>query len=379
MQFKYYVPFSAVQKGPEAEQAIKENLLVIEGVAIDQSVNANKWQVKDEDLDYLAESLQGAQLRVDHAESALAVIGKVVGTQRQEDKVLFRAELGEESLIKKILRNYLTHVSVQVDSEQVVCSNCKKQTRKEGLLIHLCPGAWEIVKRPRVRELSIVATPAYETTTFKPAGFAAALNGSLSDRKHPEFSQSSPEGMTDVGSSRLGTQEPEKQTASEKEAKSPMSEKEASQKAQGVVNIAPGEQPPKPVQYEDFLKQLEPLADQIRKLSEEVAALKRAMEAGEAGRKLAEEAHKKAEEAKKKAEEAEEAEEKPRGRRGRPVEEEAEEGEEEAEEAEEAKAKAKGKGIVALEEIAEKRDILGNVDWFKDLLKAHRKLTEGFK
>lgn len=373
MQLKYYVPFSAV-KGVEAERALKECLLPIEGIAIDESVNANKWQVTEEDLDYLAESLRTAQLRVDHAESALAVIGKVFNAQRIENIVKFQAEVGEENIIKKILRGYLTHVSIQVDSEQVVCSKCRKQTRKEGLLVHLCPGAWEIVKRPRVRELSIVATPAYETTTFKPAGFAAALNESLRDEKHLEFSQSSSEEVTDVGSSRASTQEPENKPVSEsKEAKSPMSEtKEASLKAQGVVNVAPDEQPPKELKYEDYLKQLEPLADQIRKLSEEVAALKRVMEAGEAGRKLAQEARKKAEEAEAEAEEAE----KGPPRRG-PLE---EEGEEEAEEAEESEeAKAKGKGIVALEEIPEQRSILGNIDWFKDLLKAHRKLTEGFK
>jgi len=376
VQLKYYVPFSAV-KGFEAEQALKECLLPIEGTAIDESVNANKWQVTEEDLDYLAESLRTAQLRVNHAESALAVIGKVFNAQRIENIVKFQAEVGEENIIKKILRGYLTHVSIQVDSEQVVCSKCRKQTRKEGLLIHLCPGAWEIVKRPRVRELSIVATPAYETTTFTPAGFAAALNESLRDQKHPEFSQSFSEEVTDVGSSRVSTQEPEKQTVSEKEAKSPMSEtKEASLKAQGVVNVAPSEQPPKELKYEDFLKQLEPLADQIRKLSEEVAALKRAMEAGEAGRKLAEEARKKAEEAKKKAEaEAEEAERGPLGRG--PLEEEGEEESEESEEAEE--AKAKGRGIVALEEIPAQRNVLGDVDWFKDLLKAHKKLVESFK
>jgi hypothetical protein len=308
------------------------------------------------------------------------VVGKVIRGEHQDDKVLFGAELGEESLIRKILRGYLTHVSVQVDSEQVVCSKCGKPTRKEGLLIHLCPGAWEIVKQPKVRELSIVATPAYEGTVFSPVGFAAALDGSLTDARHPQFSELSSEEVTNVGSSRVGTQEPEHQTVDGKEVKSPMpnESREASQNAQGIVNVAPGEKPPQELNYQDYMKQLEPLADQVRKLADEVAALKKASEASEAGRRLAEEATKKADDARRKAEaEAQEAKAKLAEAEGskKPLAP-PENGEEVGEGAE---AKAKGKGIVALEEIPAQAGILGNTDWFKDLLKAHRKLTEGFK
>ena len=44
------------------------------------------------------------------------------------------------------------------------------------MLVHLCPGAWEIVHKPKVRELSIVASPAYKDTAFQPVGFFAAMN-----------------------------------------------------------------------------------------------------------------------------------------------------------------------------------------------------------
>ena len=40
----------------------------------------------------------------------------------------------------------------------------------------MCLEAWEIVHKPKVRELSIVASPAYEKTAFAPVGFAAAMN-----------------------------------------------------------------------------------------------------------------------------------------------------------------------------------------------------------
>lgn len=176
MQLKYYIPFRA-QAG-DLNLALKERLLNIEGEAIDTSVNANKWQIPEEDLDFFVSSLHGSQLRIDHAESAMAVIGKVPEAKRQGQTVWFRAEIGELPIIEKVCRGYLSHVSVQVDSEDVECSSCHKPSRDKGLLIHLCPGAWEIVHKPRVRELSIVASPAYKNTEFKPVGFAAAMNES---------------------------------------------------------------------------------------------------------------------------------------------------------------------------------------------------------
>jgi hypothetical protein len=75
-QLKYYVPFKAAE-GINTDLALKEGILPIEGTAIDTSVNANKWQVPPEDLDFFTASLKGAQLRIDHADSVLSIVGKV--------------------------------------------------------------------------------------------------------------------------------------------------------------------------------------------------------------------------------------------------------------------------------------------------------------
>ena len=360
MQLKYYVTFKA-QEG-SAEYSLKEKLINIEGVAIDTSVNKNKWQVPREDLQHIVESLKGAQLRVDHAESALMVVGKVVDAWIDGERVLFRAEVGEEKLIEKILRGYVSHVSIQVDSDEVECSKCKRQTRREGMLIHLCPGAWEIVHKPRVRELSIVASPAYDNTEFKPLGFYAAMNDAQWNAIVETFtkaglletsksSQSSPNVDGDVGSKAESLQEPEQKPVlktPQNEVKPHMDAKqEASpQTAQTTVNVAPGEQTSKQVGYEDVMKQFEQLAEQIKKLSAELEAVKRSIEGSEAGKKLAELAKKKSEEANETAETSA------------------------------SEAKAKGKGIVVLDAIS--KEVLGNYEWFQDLLKAHRKLV-GFQ
>jgi len=377
VQLRYFVPFKA-QEGISAEYALKEKLVNIEGVAIDTSVNANKWQIPDEDLDFFTQSLLGAQLRVDHAESALMVVGKVAEAKRDGNKVLFRAEVGEEKLIEKILRAYVTHVSAQVDSDDVECSKCKRPTRKEGMLVHLCPGAWEIVHKPKVRELSIVASPAYQTTEFQPVGFYAAMNDDQwsAIMKSVTGSQLSKDNK-DVGSKRE-LQEPEKQKLEAKEVK-PMSEKAdvkaSPHQAQGVVNVAPGETEPKQHTYEDFMQQLTQLEKKIRETPSaseaEIEALEskyKALEAEIAKRVKKSTLSKKISELTKKLSEEEAA----------PEEEGEEEGEEEAKvpKAEAEAKRASGKGIVAVDEI--QRDALGNYDWFKDLLKAHKKLT-GFQ
>jgi polyhydroxyalkanoate synthesis regulator phasin len=319
------------------------------------------------------------------------VIGRVPEAKRVGDTVWFRAEVGEEKLIEKILRNYVTHVSIQVDSDDVECSKCKRQTRKEGILFHLCSGAWEIVHKPRVRELSIVASPAYKNTVFQPAGFGAAMNDSQWDAIVSSVSQSSKYDK-DVGS-KGDLQEPENKKIEAKEEVKHLSqnaEKDASpHQAQGVANVAPGETAPKQVEYEDLMNQLQKLEKQIYQgpgvsdaeldfLKKKVAELDAEMAKRATKRQLS----KKISELSKKLSEAEaEAEaETAEGAEG--------EAEAEAETAEGADAEAKkgskagptkhatGQGIVAVDEI--QRDALGNYDWFKDILKAHKKLL-GFK
>jgi hypothetical protein len=365
MQLRFFVPFKAAE-GVDAQLALKEKLLNIEGIAIDTSVNANKWQVPEEDLDALSESLAGAQLRVDHAESALMVVGKVAEAKRDGDRVLFRAEVGEEKLIEKILRSYVTHVSIQVDSDDVECSKCKRPTRKEGMLVHLCPGAWEIVHKPTVRELSIVASPAYKDTAFKPVGFFAAMNEGQFDAIFKTVTDSQlSEGNKDVGSKRK-LQEPENQKMKAKEVK-PLSEHNAQQgaspqQAQGVTNTAPGETAPKQVTYEDFMNQLTQLEKQINASDGSEAdmdALKKKV-------------------ADLEGEVAKKATKRNLSKKLSDLQKQLQQPEDESEQAEEAAAEAKrsGKGIVAVDEI--QRDALGNYDWFKDMLKAHKKLT-GFQ
>jgi hypothetical protein len=382
MELRYFVPFKA-QDGVSGELALKEKLLNIEGVAVDTSVNANKWQVPPEDLDFVVQSLLGAQLRIDHAESALAVIGKVPESKRVGNSVSFRAEIGDLQIIEKVLRGYLTHVSIQVDSDQVECSKCLKPTRKEGMLIHLCPGAYEIVHKPKVRELSIVASPAYEKTIFSPVGFAAAMDESQKIDFPCAHCSQLLKSNEDVGSKRE-LQEPENQKNETQEVKH-LSEHNAqanasAHQAQGVVNVAPGESAPKGLDYEQMMNQLTTLENQITQSPQaedaEAAAMTKRIKALEA--EVAKRATKKtlskkiSELSRKLSEEGEEGEEAKKGEEG----EEGEEAEEGAKGPGVRTAEAKrgsGRGIISVEDGGNK-DILGNYGWFKDLIAAGKKL-----
>jgi len=380
LEFKYFVPFKA-QEGVSAEFALREKLVNIEGEAIDTSVNANKWQVPEEDLDYFASTLKGAQLRIDHAESALAVIGVVPEATRRGDIVTFRAEIGDLPIIEKVLRGYLTHVSVQVDSDDVECSKCKRPTRKEGMLVHLCPGAWEIVHKPKVRELSIVASPAYQKTEFKPVGFSAGMTESQEIEFPCAGCSQLLKSNEDVGSKGI-LQEPENKQNEAKEVK-PLSDnaqaKASPHQAQGVVNVAPGETAPKQVEYEDLMNQLTQLENKIKQSpsaidSENDAMAKRvadlegelakratkrslAKKIGDLSKKLSDEGIGAGEDA-----------------------EDAGDGKDQGDGSEDdngtkapAEAKrASGHGIVAVDEV--NKDALGSYEWFKDIMKANTKL-----
>jgi hypothetical protein len=388
MQLKYYVPFKA--QTVDAQLALKERLINIEGVAIDTSVNSNKWQVPEEDLDFFVSSLINAQLRIDHAESALAVIGKVPEAKRLGSTAWFRAEIGDQPIIEKVLRGYLSHVSVQVDSDDVECSKCGKQSRSESMLVHLCPDAWEIVHKPKVRELSIVASPAYKNTEFKPVGFAAAMDENQWAAVMSVVSQSS-KNDEDVGPRLKEPQGPENKNES-KEVKPLSAQKDGQQQAsphqaQGVVNVAPGEGAPKQVTYDDLTNQVVKLMEQIKSASDadiaelskrvaevEAEVAKRATKVGltrkltELSKKLSESGADAATATQAKKGEDGDAEDLPSPKQPK--------GPEQAETAEsEAVARPHGKGLISTEEL-DKEANGPSAPWFKDLLKANALLNK---
>ena len=153
---------------------------IIEGQAIDSSVNKNRWQVPSEDLDFFVETVNKAGLRINHGLTTESVKGAVTKAWRIGDQVFFQAEVsGDPVLLTQIEKKYLRMVSPKVVSDNIVCSLCQGKTRDADMvMIHLCAGAWEIVHQPRCVELSIVAEGAYANNLFRFKGFAAAMDES---------------------------------------------------------------------------------------------------------------------------------------------------------------------------------------------------------
>ncbi len=157
-------------------------ILLIQGTAIDDTVNENSWQVPAEELPYFVTNSQNAQIRVDHGdrvEDIKGVINILHQPQTSEDGriiVPFEGEVsGDEELLAKIEREYVNSVSPRILGE-AYCSLCGFRSRDDQMnLVHICRGAWEIMRRPRLVELSIVSIGAYEYAKFKPVGFAAAM------------------------------------------------------------------------------------------------------------------------------------------------------------------------------------------------------------
>ncbi len=153
---------------------------IIEGQAMDTSVNKNRWQIPSEDLDFFVDTVNKAGLRINHGLTTESVKGAVTKAWRVGDQVFFQAEVsGDPVLLTQIEKKYLRMVSPKVVSDNIVCSLCSGKTRDaDMIMIHLCAGAWEIVHQPRCVELSIVAEGAYQNNTFHLKGFAAAMDES---------------------------------------------------------------------------------------------------------------------------------------------------------------------------------------------------------
>ncbi len=164
------------------KRSIDGKVLLIQGTAIDDTVNENGWQVPAEELPYFVAVSQNAQIRVDHGdrvEDIKGVINILHSPQTSADGrivVPFEGEVsGDEELLAKIEREYVNSVSPRILGE-AYCSLCGSRSRDDLMnLVHICRGAWEIMRRPRLVELSIVSIGAYEHAKFKPVGFAAAM------------------------------------------------------------------------------------------------------------------------------------------------------------------------------------------------------------
>jgi len=187
------IQWNARFNASSSKQEDELNIIMLQGVLIDSTVNSNGWQIQDEDLADIAKQSVGAQLRLDHSADVQKVKGQILEAEidhpHSEDKgphdpanehmhIHFKAEVvtDDPTLIIPISRGYVNRVSIGADAKTVFCAQCGKPTRPKKICN--CK-SHEILKDIIVREYSIVTTPAYESAVFTP--FAAAIDKFLED------------------------------------------------------------------------------------------------------------------------------------------------------------------------------------------------------
>jgi hypothetical protein len=160
-------------------------------MAVDGTLNLNKWQIADKALASVADQLKGAQIRKDHSASVDSIIGKINTSWKDGNQVYYEGEIADSDIIKKILLGYVKYNSIQIGTQELLCRNCylnrglTAAQAKVDSIDEPCPrcGSLEVyVEKPMVVEESLVATPAYPHAEFAPIGFTASLNKALEHR-----------------------------------------------------------------------------------------------------------------------------------------------------------------------------------------------------
>jgi hypothetical protein len=167
--------------------------IILKGVLIDTTENKNQWMVEAEDFESLSKNFIGKQIRVDHSERVSDVKGVITNTEvdgphqeakadwdpaNQNEHIHYFGEIAstDDNVIIPLKMGYVSHVSPAVDAKTLLCSICKEPMIDRFVRSCKCEGGAILLKDISPRELSIVASPAYENTVMTPYGFGAACD-----------------------------------------------------------------------------------------------------------------------------------------------------------------------------------------------------------
>ena len=195
---KYEVPI---------QTKIENNILIIEGQAIDTTVNDRNWAIEEADIPDFIASLKDSVIQIRDAHRAIStedIKGKVTEAWRDGNSVRFRAEiLGDPALLQKILEGCITDSSPGIIGAEYICSVCRKPDRDETKtkIVHMCSGGHEIIRKPRWIEQSLVPKGAYANNKIRVVGFKAGQD--LSFREALQNHQCTCTACTSCGISEL--------------------------------------------------------------------------------------------------------------------------------------------------------------------------------
>ncbi len=165
--------------GESAKLETDGKSLFIKGVLLDLSVNRNGWAVPEDELANIASQVQnGVPLQLDHSSSIKDNVGgTTLGEVDTENKrVIFGAEVDDPATIRKILKKRVKTVSIRAGA-QAMCSVCNKPALPSKTC--KCEGSHIIVRKSKVKEVSLINEPAYEKAEFVPVSFVASVEDAL--------------------------------------------------------------------------------------------------------------------------------------------------------------------------------------------------------
>jgi hypothetical protein len=185
--WKVRVTAKAADTPPELAKLIPgAQSFFLDGIAVTDEKNANNWALKPGELDGVAAQLKDTgnshvQLRVNHGSDVQDVCGRVLTAEHKGNDVPFHARIttADPKILVPVISGDVDHVSIQLDAATAECSVCGKEI--DALRPCGCKDAHTVISNVKVRELSIVADPAYERTHFAPMGFAAAVTNHLAE------------------------------------------------------------------------------------------------------------------------------------------------------------------------------------------------------
>lgn len=152
---EFYTEITSVENKENVENE-EDKGFFINGTAIEETISRNKIQYKAEELKKAAESLIDVPLLKDHSNSVDSVVGRVRNAEFVDNKVLFKAEIMDDSIKEKIQKGLIKHVSIGSEIQKVI----SKVT--DGVK-HLVAQGIEFL------ELSLVAVPGVPNATFAQA------------------------------------------------------------------------------------------------------------------------------------------------------------------------------------------------------------------
>jgi len=175
LEFKWTAEFTA-------DKPIEGDLgpsLLIRGTFIDTSTNKNKWAVDPSELESISQQIAGSQLRIDHGGSVRDIVGGFTKgiLVKESNRIDFEAEVDDPDVIRKVLKKRVNFVSPGLTAD-AFCSECGKPTRPFRECS--CKDSYEIIKNCQVKEGSIISSPAFKSTKFKPIGFMGSVDNALS-------------------------------------------------------------------------------------------------------------------------------------------------------------------------------------------------------